>query len=54
MNYLIERLQEPSTWRGIMAAATGMGIVITPEYAEAIIAAGLGLMGLIGVATKDK
>ena len=54
MDYIIERLKEASTWRGIIAFLTGIGVVISQELSEAIIAAGLSLMGLIGAFTKDK
>lgn len=48
-DYLITKLQEPSTWRGFISLATASGVMITPEQTTAIIAAGLGLMGLINV-----
>lgn len=54
MSYVFERLQEASTWRGIMAFLTGIGVVIAPDQVEAIVAAGLSLVGLLGVFTKDK
>jgi hypothetical protein len=54
MKYILERLAEASTWRGIMAFLTGVGVVISPDLQAAIIATGLAVMGLIGVATKDK
>ena len=54
MKYLIERLKEPSTWRGLVMVATSAGIGIAPAAAEAIITAGVGLAGLIGVLTKDQ
>jgi len=52
--YIVERLKEPSTWRGIVAFLTGIGVAISPEQKEAIITGGLALMGLLGVFTKDK
>ncbi len=54
MDYVIKRLQEPSTWRGIVAFISGLGVTLTPEYKEAIIGAGLGVMGLIGMLSRDK
>lgn len=54
MTYIYERLQEASTWRGIMAFLTGVGVVISPEQVNAIVAAGLSIVGLLGVFTKDK
>lgn len=53
MDWILERLNEASTWRGITALLTAAGIAITPEQAAAITAAGMAVIGLIGVFTKD-
>jgi len=53
MNYIIERLKEASTWRGLVALATALGVQLSPEQTSAIVAAGMALMGLIGAFTKD-
>ena len=53
-DYLIERLKEASTWRGIIAVVTAGGLTLNPEQQTAIITAGLALMGLTGIFTKDK
>lgn len=52
--YLIDRLKEASTWRGIILILTSAGAAITPEMAESIVTAGIGIAGIIGVATADK
>lgn len=52
--YILNRLREPSTWRGIVLLTTAFGVPLHPELQEAIIATGLAITGLIGVATKDK
>lgn len=52
--YLLERLKEPSTWRGIILLLTAAGVPIAPAMAESIITVGLAIAGLIGVATPDK
>jgi uncharacterized membrane protein len=54
LNWIKARLSEASTWRGIVALLTAVGVTMTPEQAEAIIAAGLALIGVLGVFTKDK
>lgn len=54
MNYLLSRLKEPSTWRGLIRLATVGGFVIAPEHFEDFVAIGLLVAGLIGVITKDK
>jgi hypothetical protein len=53
-NYLLARAKEPSTWRGLVLLLTAVGIPVAPDVAEAVVAAGLGLSGLIGVFTADK
>ena len=52
--YVIDRLKEPSTWRGIILILTAAGVPIAPEMQTVIISAGLALAGLLGVATPDK
>lgn len=52
--FLLARGNEASTWRGITACLTAVGIALSPEQKDAIIAAGLAIMGLIGVFTPDK
>ena len=54
MDYIINRLKERSTWLGIISLATGVGLYVNPAWVEAIIAAGIGLAGLIGITTPDK
>ena len=53
-NYLLERMREPSTWRGIIMLLTAIGVPVAPAMADAIISVGLAVAGLIGVATSDK
>ena len=54
LDVIWERLGEASTWRGIFAFLTAVGVAIRPELMEAIIVVGMGIVGLIGVLTKDK
>jgi hypothetical protein len=49
MNFIWQKLQEPSTIRGLLALLAGFGITIAPQYHDAIIATFLGLIGLINV-----
>ncbi len=49
MNYILDRLSESSTWRGLVGIATSLGVVLNPDQAAAIIAAGTALIGLINV-----
>lgn len=51
--YLMNRLDETSTWRGIIALMTACGIAIRPELGEAIVAAGLAGIGVVGALFPD-
>ena len=50
--YILDRAKEPSTWRGAVLFLTAIGVPIAPELQSAIVSAGLGIAGLIGVVTK--
>lgn len=52
--FLITRLREASTWRGIVLILTSLGAGIKPEHAEAIVSAGVGLAGLLAVLLPDR
>ncbi len=51
--YILDRAREPSTWRGAILFLTAIGVPIAPQLAEAIVTAGLGLAGLVGILTPD-
>jgi hypothetical protein len=54
MKYLLDRLNEPSTWRGAVSLVTALGVKLRPDLMEAIISAGLAVMGMINVLRKEK
>lgn len=51
--FLLARLREPSTWRGLVWVLTVAGIAIQPDQGEAIVTAGMALAGLLGVFLVD-
>lgn len=53
MKYLLERLKEASTWRGIVLVATAFGAHWSPESQAAIISVGVGAAGVIGAVIPD-
>ncbi len=53
MKTILEYLKHESTWRGIIALLTSLGIAIQPEMIEALIATGLSLIGLINILKED-
>lgn len=51
-NYILARLTEASTWRGIVLILTALGVSLSPDQAEAVVTVGLAVAGAAGVATK--
>ena len=54
MNWLVSRLKEPSTWRGIIWLATALGVSLKPEVWEQITVVGMAVAGLLGVLTREE
>jgi hypothetical protein len=52
--FVLDRLSENSTWRGLILVAVALGVKIEPEMQNQIIAAGLGLVGTINIFRKGK
>ncbi len=53
MDWLIARLKEPSTWRGLVWMLTACGVTLRPEVWEQITAVGMAAAGLLGVLTLE-
>lgn len=53
MNWIIDRLKEKTTWRGITALLTAVGVALSPEQTEAIILGGVAIAGLFEVFFKE-
>lgn len=51
--YLLERLKEPTTWRGLVLVLTSVGVTLSPEQSNAIVAFGIALAGAIGVLAPE-
>ncbi len=54
MNWVINRLREASTWRGLVWLLTVSGVALRPDQVEAIVLAGMAIAGLLGVFLQDK
>jgi hypothetical protein len=52
--YILARIKEASTWRGIILVLTAVGVPVAPVMADSIIAAGLAIAGLIGAFAPDE
>ena len=53
MTYLLARLKEASTWRGIALLLTAFGVQVAPEVQDAIISVGIAVAGAVGVLFPD-
>lgn len=54
LNYLLARLKEPSSYRGLAILAGLVGVSLEPGQWNAIAAAVAGAIGLIEVFRKEK
>ena len=54
LTWILDRLKERSTYRGIGAALAAIGLAVAPELWEAIITASLGVVALAEVFFKEK
>ena len=53
LKYIIQRLGEASTWRGLVMLATMVGIKLSPDQTNALLTAGLSVVGALGVFLPD-
>ena len=51
--YLANQRGEASTWRGLVWVLTAVGVVLSPEQQDAILAAGAAVTGLTGAFLPD-
>lgn len=54
LDYILARLSEASTWRGLVFVASAAGIVLDPDKTNAIAAAGMAIVGAINIFRKEK
>lgn len=53
LKYLADRMDERSTWLGLVSFAMALGLLLSEVQQEAIVATGVALGGLIAAFTKD-
>ena len=53
-DFFLNRLKEPSTWRGFIMCATAFGMTLSSEQAIAIATLGIALAGGAGVVMPDQ
>lgn len=51
--YIMARMQESSTWRGMVLFLSAIGINLEPDQSESIIMIAVGTAGIIGIITGD-
>ena len=54
LSWLLARLKEPTTYLGITAILSSMGVALDPELAQNIQTTGLGVAGLILFIMREK
>lgn len=54
MKTILDRLKEPSTYRGLVVLAGTAGVILSPELATAIGATVAAIIGLIEVIRSEK
>jgi len=54
LTWIIARLKEASTWRGIIGLIAAAGVAVSPEQTEGIVAAGVALVAAIELFRKEQ
>jgi hypothetical protein len=54
MNYFIDRLKEPSTWRGLALMLGALGVGVSPEMVNSIGSAVIAALGAIEVIRRER
>lgn len=49
LSFVIEKLTQPSTIRGLLMLATSLGLALSPAAQEYILEIGMAVVGLVGV-----
>jgi hypothetical protein len=51
--WVVARLKEGNTWRGIVLLATSAGLVLTPLAWEIVIAVGMAAAGVLDICLRE-
>ena len=54
LGFIAERMQERSTWLGLISLATALGMALSPEQKESIVTAGIAIAGAVAAFSKDR
>ena len=48
------KLNQPSTWRGLISLLSGLGVAINPELVEHIVALAVSAFGIVEIVRSGK
>lgn len=48
------KLNQPSTWRGLIGLLSGLGVAISPELTEHIVALAVSAFGIVEIVRSEK
>lgn len=48
------KLNQPSTWRGLIGLLSGLGFAVSPELAEHIVALAVSAFGIVEIIRSEK
>ena len=48
------KLNQPSTWRGLISLLSGVGVALSPELVEHIIALAVSAFGIVEIVRSEK
>lgn len=48
------KLNQPSTWRGLIGLLSGLGVAISPELVEHIVALAVSAFGIVEIVRSEK
>ena len=54
MKYFLDRLKEPSTWRGLALMLGALGVGVSPDMINAIGSAVIAALGAIEVIRRER
>jgi hypothetical protein len=54
MNYFLDRMKEPSTWRGLALMLGALGVGVSPDMINAIGSAVIAALGAIEVIRRER
>lgn len=54
MSWLFERLSEKTTWLGLVGILSAVGVYMSPDLQNQLVALGIAASGVVAVIVKEK